>query len=93
VAQAVPLGAERFRNDPRVNPKDWPAKAKHKGVFDYYKGRIPLRRAHTAFRMTDRTAVDAALEFAKGARRDLVEYALKNLCRTYMQWISPPNLT
>jgi pullulanase len=65
-------------NDPRVNPIDWSLKARNKEVFNYYKGLIALRRAHSAFRMTDRAAVDAALEPARGAPHNVVEYVLKN---------------
>jgi pullulanase len=65
-------------NDPRVNPIDWSLKTKHKDVFDYYRGLIALRRAHPAFRMTDRTQVDKALEYAPVAPTNVVEYVLKN---------------
>jgi len=64
-------------NDPRVNPIDWSLKTRHKDVFDYYRGLIALRRAHPAFRMTDRTQVDKALEFAPVAPTNVVEYILK----------------
>jgi pullulanase len=65
-------------NDPRVNPMDWSLKTKHKDVFHFYKGMIALRRAHPAFRMSDRARVDEALEFAPAAPRNVVEYVLKN---------------
>ncbi len=65
-------------NDPRVNPIDWSLKDRHKDVFKFYQGLIALRRAHPAFRMTDRTQVDAALEFATVVPTNVVEYALKN---------------
>jgi pullulanase len=65
-------------NDPLVNPIDWSLKAKHKDVFDFYKGMIALRRAHAAFRMTDKAQVDAALEFAAATPKNVVEYVLKN---------------
>jgi pullulanase len=64
--------------DPRVNPLDWSLKAKHKDVFDFYRGMIALRRAHPAFRMTDRAQVDQTLEFAPGAPAKVVAYVLKN---------------
>jgi pullulanase len=65
-------------NDPRVNPIDWSLKTKHRDVFNYYRGLIALRRAHPAFRMTERTQVDKALEFAPVAPTNVVEYVLKN---------------
>jgi pullulanase len=65
-------------NDPRVNPVDWPLKTRHKDVFNFYKGMIALRRAHAAFRMTNKAQVDEALEFAAAVPGNVVEYVLKN---------------
>jgi pullulanase len=65
-------------NDPHVNPIDWSLKDRHKDVFRFYQGLIALRRAHPAFRMTDRKQVDAALEFGTGAPANVVEYVLKD---------------
>ena len=65
-------------NDPRVNPIDWSLKSRHKEVFNFYAGMIALRRAHPAFRMTDRAQVDAALEFTTGLAGNVVEYVLKH---------------
>lgn len=60
------------------NTIDWSLKAKHRGVFDFYRGMIALRRAHPAFRMTDRAMVERSVEFAKVVPNNLVEYAIKN---------------
>jgi pullulanase len=65
-------------NDPRVNPIDWSLKAKHRDVFDYYHGLILLRRSHPAFRMTDKAAVDAALDFAPNPPENVVAYVIRN---------------
>jgi pullulanase len=65
-------------NHPRVNPIDWSLKTRHKDVFNFYRGLIALRRAHPAFRMTEKARVDAALEFAPGVPTNVVEYVLKN---------------
>ncbi|MGA2683538.1 MAG: type I pullulanase [Verrucomicrobiota bacterium] len=65
-------------NNPLVNPIDWSFKDRHKDVFNFYRGLIALRRAHPAFRMTDRARVDEALEFAPAVPENLVEYVLKN---------------
>ena len=65
-------------NDPRVNPIDWTLKAKNKEVFDFYKGLIQLRKAHPAFRLTERAAADQALDFAANVPADLVEYVIRN---------------
>jgi pullulanase len=61
-----------------VNPMDWSLKDRHKDVFNFYRGLIALRRAHPAFRMTDRTRVDDALEFATAVPANVVEYVLQN---------------
>ena len=65
-------------NDPRVNPLDWSLKAKHRDVFAYYRGLIALRKAHPAFRLTDKAAVDQSLEQATHAPENLVAYFIKN---------------
>ena len=87
-AQGVPLiqaGDEFLRsknlhansyNDLVVNPIDWSLKAKHRDVFDFYRGLVALRRAHPAFRMTSREAIERAMEFAKVVPPNLVEYAI-----------------
>lgn len=64
--------------DLTVNTIDWTLKAKHREVFDFYRGMIALRRAHPAFRMTDRAAVERAVEFAKAAPPNVVEYVIRN---------------
>jgi len=65
-------------NDPRVNPIDWSLKAAHRDVFDYYRGLIGLRKAHPAFRLTTRTAVDQAMELATNTPENLVEYVIRH---------------
>jgi pullulanase len=65
-------------NDPRVNPINWSLKAKHKDVFNFYQGMILLRKKHPAFRMTEKTAVDQALDFATNVPDNLVAYIIRN---------------
>jgi pullulanase len=65
-------------NDPRVNPIDWSLKAKHRDVFEYYRGLILMRKSHPAFRMADRAAVDAAMGFAANTPENVVAYVLRN---------------
>jgi len=65
-------------NDPRVNPIDWSLKSKHKDVFDFYRGMIHLRKAHPAFRMTEKAAVDRTLEFLRDVPDKIVAYVLRN---------------
>jgi pullulanase len=61
-----------------ANPIDWSLKAKNRDVFEFYRGMIALRRAHPAFRMTERAAIERAVEFAKGVPENLVEYVIRN---------------
>jgi pullulanase len=65
-------------NDPRVNPIDWSLKSKKKEVFDFYRGMIMLRKAHPAFRMADKAAVDRSLEFVPKLPTKVVAYVLRN---------------
>ncbi len=65
-------------NNPLVNPIDWSLKTKHQDVFKFYRGLIALRRAHPAFRMSDRARGDAALEFLPAAPEKVVAFILKN---------------
>jgi pullulanase len=65
-------------NDPRVNPINWNLKTQHPEVFNYYRGMIALRKAHPAFRMTEKAAVDQALEFATNIPDNLVAYVIRN---------------
>jgi pullulanase len=65
-------------NDPRVNPINWSLKAEHKDVFNYYRGLIALRKVHPAFRMTEKAAVEQALDFAPQVSDKLVTYVIRN---------------
>jgi pullulanase len=65
-------------NDPGVNPINWTLKAEHADVFNFYQGMISLRKAHPAFRMTKRVAVDEALDFATNVPNNLVEYVIQH---------------
>jgi len=61
-----------------VNPINWRLKFKHKEVFEYYRGLIWLRKAHPAFRMTEKARVDQALDFATNGPNNLVEFVIRN---------------
>ena len=65
-------------NDPRVNPINWNLKTQHPEVFDFYKGMIALRKAHPAFRMTEKAAVEQALQFMAKVPGNLVAYVIRN---------------
>ena len=63
-------------NSPRVNPIDWSLEDKHQQVFDYYRGLIALRKAHPAFRMSDRAMVDRSLNFLREVPANLLAYLI-----------------
>jgi pullulanase len=65
-------------NNPLVNPINWTLKAKYKEVFNLYKGLISLRKAHPAFRMTEKAEVDQALDFATNTPNNVVAYVIKD---------------
>jgi pullulanase len=65
-------------NDPRVNPVNWSLKAQHREVFDFYKGLIALRKAHPAFRMAEKIAVDQALDLATNVPENVIAYVIKD---------------
>jgi pullulanase len=65
-------------NDPAVNPINWSLKAMHRDVFDYYQGLILLRKAHPAFRMTERVAVEKAMDFATNVPPNVIEYVIRD---------------
>ncbi len=65
-------------NDPHVNPINWSLKARHKDVFDFYRGLIALRKAHLAFRLTEKAAVDQAVEFATNVPANVVAFVIKD---------------
>ena len=65
-------------NDPRVNPIEWGLKTQHRNVFDFYRGLIALRKAHPAFRMGDKEAVDRSLEFIRDVPAQVVAYLLRD---------------
>ncbi len=56
-----------------INQIDWSLKAQHEKVFNYHKGLIALRKAHTAFRMV----------LAEEIRRNLTFYPTKDWVVTF----------
>ncbi|MBI4581153.1 MAG: type I pullulanase [Planctomycetes bacterium] len=46
-----------------INQVDWALKLKRKGLFDYYRGLIALRKAHPAFRLRQRADVEYRVWF------------------------------
>jgi pullulanase len=63
-------------NDPRVNPIDWSLKDRHAEVFNFYRGLIAMRKAHPAFRMTQKALIDQSMNFLPDAPANVVAYIL-----------------
>jgi len=60
-----------------INRIDWTWKVKHRGVMDYYKNLIRLRKAHPAFRMTSGNEVRNHLNF-KRVEKGLISYEIND---------------
>ncbi|MBP1561506.1 MAG: type I pullulanase [Oscillospiraceae bacterium] len=52
-----------YRSPDAINSLKWDRKSEYKGVFEYYKGLIALRKAHSAFRMYDGEQVGKNMYF------------------------------
>lgn len=65
-----------FESPDSINQIDWSLKAKHREVFDYYRGLIALRKAHPAFRIPTAEGVREALRFLETGDRGVVAYTL-----------------
>jgi len=60
-----------------INQIDWAWKVKHRGVMDYYKNLIRLRKAHPAFRMTSGNELRNHLNF-KRVEKGLISYEIND---------------
>jgi pullulanase len=60
-----------------INQIDWRWKVKHRGVMDYYKNLIRLRKAHPAFRMTSGNELRNHLNF-KRVEKGLISYEIND---------------
>jgi pullulanase len=64
-------------NEPFVNPINWDLKTKNKTMFEFVKGLIALRKAHSAFRMTDPAMIQSHLRFFTVPKNNsVIAYAL-----------------
>ena len=67
-----------YKSPDSVNQLDWSRKTTYKGVYDYTKGLIALRKAHPAFRMTTTKGVQEHLKFLDVESSNLIAYTLSN---------------
>ncbi len=73
------LGVENSYESPdEINQINWTRKEKYKGVFNYYKDLISLRKSHPAFRMTSTEQIQRHLEFLNYAGENFLAYQLKD---------------
>jgi pullulanase len=90
-SQGVPFiyaGEELYRNKKgihntyqspdSVNRIDWNLKSSQQDIFNYYKGLIALRKAHSAFRLPTQEMVQQHLKFIQTNTPNVVAYMLTN---------------
>lgn len=61
-----------------INAIDWTLLDKNADQMDYYRGLIAVRKAHSAFRMTDPAMIARNLVFDKTKEDNVISYSLKN---------------
>ncbi|MDQ0229451.1 type I pullulanase [Metabacillus malikii] len=66
-----------YKSPDRINKIRWELKDEHDSVFQYYKGLIKLRKAHSAFKMDDKVKIEKHLQVFKQSD-NLVAYQLKD---------------
>jgi pullulanase len=66
-----------YKSSDAINKINWQNKKDFKQVFDYHKGLIELRKAHPAFRMDTKAAVESGFEVVR-ADGNVVAFKLKN---------------
>ena len=72
-------GVHNSYNSPdNINTVDWKQKTTYRGVFDYIKDLIALRKAHPAFRMGNADLVRKHMEFLPVEGSNLIAYILKD---------------
>ncbi len=70
--------AENSYNSPdSVNSIKWNRKTEHKDVYNYYKGLIEIRKAHSLFRMTSEEQIENHLSFINNCPKNTVAFMLK----------------
>ena len=63
-----------------VNSIKWNRKSDYREVFEYYRGLIALRKAHTAFRMPTKELIDNNMIFLDKLPQRVVGFILKGDC-------------
>ena len=66
-----------YKSPDAINSLKWNRKSEFKGVVNYYKGLIALRKAHNAFRMYENSQVAENLQFLDNLPQRVVGFLLK----------------
>ena len=72
-----------------TNSVKWGRKREYKGVFDYYKALIQLRKSSPLFRMNTKEAVGAHLQFMDSGDWNFVVWKLEDERECYMVALNP----
>ncbi|MCL2053872.1 MAG: type I pullulanase [Oscillospiraceae bacterium] len=65
-----------YKSPDAVNSIKWDRKAKYKAVFEYYKGLIEFRKAHSALRMSENAEVAEHLHYFDALPKGVVGFSL-----------------
>ncbi len=66
-----------YKSPDAINSLKWNRKSEFKGVVNYYKGLIALRKAHNAFRMYENSQVAENLQFLDNLPKHVVGFLLR----------------
>jgi len=67
-----------YKSPDSINSLKWNQKSEHEQVFQYYRGLIEFRKAHSLLRMTTATELQQQLHFLPCWNKRLVAYELKD---------------
>ena len=68
-----------FRSPDKVNNIDWNRKSKYIDVFNYYKGLIAFRKAHTSLRFTKRSQVIENMKFLDCPAPNMIAFTTRTV--------------
>ena len=68
-----------FESPDSVNAIRWSGKALYRGLYDYYRGLIAIRKAHPGFRLGDAEAVREKVSFPESGEENVVIYRIDSL--------------
>ena len=67
-----------YKSPDTVNSLKWDSISTNVDVYNYYKGLLAFRKAHSALRMTKTTDIQANLAFIDGLEANVVGYTINN---------------